>query len=240
MTDWHAAPTRHQVLGVVVIGAAIASLLVAVRVGAQTATQHHSTNDGVVYSGCFHHGRITDIRLDDTEPERCEAIETDSNRGHARHVTWSEVGPQGPDGADSPFEPFYVTLDPAPGETDETVVFAYGSITVKVACTLLDFDPMDPPAVDRVEVIVTSSEDGWYLEDEDEIPQAANAEVVVASWEFESGLFPTFINTIDDAVVGTPAGHVVGWDGESLAVGLGVFDHTCLATGNIWAMTGSP
>jgi hypothetical protein len=37
-----------------------------------------------------------------------------------------------------------------------------------------------------------------------------------------------------------PAGHVVGWDGESTAYGLNVFGHRCVIAGQIWGFTDDP
>lgn len=242
-------PTRRQGAVVVVLGVALMAILIATQVGAQPATQDHSTNDGVVYSGCFHRNKITKVRLADKDPERCEEIPTISTERHARYVTWSEKGSQGPegpqgpsglagaDGADSPFTPFYVTVDPPFDSVETVVVFTYETITVSLRCTHFEFT--EGPPNDRVELLVSSTEDGWYLEDDDSTPQAAGAEFVVAQRAFDFAT-PLFTNTIDDAVIGTPAGHVVGWDGESLALGLNVFDHKCLGSGNIWGMTGSP
>jgi hypothetical protein len=222
------------------------TVMLVVDAGARDS-RDHDNHDGFVYSGCFHRGKITKVRIRDVKPERCETIETDSQFGHARYVTWSSTGPlgdtgptgpqgiQGPAGADGDahFTPFYVTLDAPDGDSVDVTVFTYETITVLARC----YDNVGGD--DVLDMIVTSSEDGWFSNQNSTLPAPAGAEVIGGS-ETEPDGTDKFDNDIDDFIVGTPAGHILGWDGESTGFGLNVFGHDCVLAGNIWTTTGTP
>jgi len=218
---------------VVAVLAALFGMTAMLVVDAGAHGKGHANHSGVVYSGCFHHGRITKVRIRDTKPERCETIETDSVAGHARYVTWSASGPEGPAGldGDAHFTPFYVALDPADGETDSKVVLQHGPFTVRVRCR------NNIGGEDAAELVVRGSEDEWYAPGSPPLPAGF---VVVGGDETEPDGTDKFDNDIDDFVVASASGHVLGWDGESTAFGLNVFGHGCIVAGNIWTTTGTP
>jgi len=233
---------------VAIIAAVVAAALVWTVEAVAQQTENHDNHDAFVYSGCFHRGKITKIRIRDAKPERCETIATDSVFGHARYVTWSAQGPQGEPGeqgiqgpqgqqgpqGDNHFGPFRVALDAPDGGFTDQVVFTYETVTVTARC--IDNEPGEGDGTDRGQLLVTSSEDGWYHEEDSGTAQAAGTEVIGSRVSFDDG-FAYFDNDIDDFVMVTPAGHTVGWDGESTGIGLNIFGSDCLLSGNPWGVT---
>jgi hypothetical protein len=140
------------------------------------------------------------------------------------------MGPQGPQG-DNHFGPFRVALDAPDGGFTDEVVFTYETVTITARCHDND------GGTDRGSLIATSTEDGWYHEGESTTAQAPGAEYAGSSVGNADGT-AYFDDDIDDFVLVTPAGHTVGWDGESTGFGLNIFGSDCVITGNPWATTG--
>jgi len=274
---------RFKGLALLVIGALTISLVAAaVALGTDDAADDGRAAFGpdTTYSGCLLGGKITKVKGTDSMPERCDSVVNAAGRV-ARYITWNASGPQGEQGLVGPrgprgsvgpmgpmgpagptdFQHFYATLDPADGQTVDQVVFTHGSVTVLARCSNniegnaeYTQDRTVNGGYDYAELVVTSTEDGWYVANygystdaDTDVgrvaygpgPYGPGVEVVVASFWAEPGT-DVLGHSIDVSVMATPAGHVVGFDGESTGLGLNIFGHGCVITGQIWGFTGTP
>jgi len=256
------------VLAVSVFGTALA-------VGATSDWGKAAFGLDTTYSGCLLGGKITKVKGTDSMPERCDSVVNAAGRV-ARYITWNASGPQGEQGLVGPrgprgsvgpmgpmgpagptdFQHFYATLDPADGQTVDQVVFTHGSVTVLARCSnniegnmVYTQDTTINGGYDYAQLVVTSTENGWYVAgywqtliaplDVARVAYGPGGEVVVAVFGVPAGT-DVLGHSIGASVMATPAGHVVGFDGESAGLGLNIFGHGCVITGQIWGFTGTP
>lgn len=125
--------------------------------------------------------------------------------------------------------PFYVVLD---GDGAEQTIATNGALEYFARCRV------DDAGSDRIQIIVTSTQDGWFEEDAGG-PQAAGAEII--QFTTSTGLAtPIYSDDIDEGSAVAPDGSYVGIDGEMTGLGLNIFGHDCIAVGNVFLVNGTP
>ena len=133
-------------------------------------------------------------------------------------------------------EPFYITLD---GDGATATIATNGPLTMFARCVL--DDPIN--FEDRIEIVTTSSADGWLEEDENDFdfgnnpPLAAGVEVI--SYELQVTPSAARYDNLNEVSAIAPDGSYLALDGESGGLGLNLFGHDCLVMGNIYRITGT-
>lgn len=130
---------------------------------------------------------------------------------------------------------FFITLD---GDGSEQTIASNGPLEIFVRCSL---DDASIGGVDRVVFLVTSTIDGWWINQAH--PSLAGQELRMADFRNNVGGQALF-NGRDNVVVGSnsviaPGGYLITIDFEEVASGLHIFDHDCLAAGMV-TMTQGP
>ncbi len=98
--------------------------------------------------------------------------------------------------------------------------------------------------LDRIEIVATSSEFGWFEEDESDssggnLPLNAGQQVIVQT-DFVSPAGSAKYDDLDETSAVAPDGSYLGLEGEAGGVGLNLFGHDCLVVGNSYSITGAP
>jgi len=249
---------RFKGLALLVIGALTISLVAtAVALGTDDAADDGRAAFGpdTTYSGCRLGGKITKVKGTDSMPERCDSVVNAAGRV-ARYITWNASGPQGEQGLVGPRG-----RRGSVGPMGPMGPMGPGSVTVLARCSnniegnaMYTQDTTVPGKHDYAQLVVTSTENGWYVAGCGYVavantdvgrlafgpgPYGPGVEVVVASFGVPAGT-DVLGHNIGVSVMATPAGHVVGFDGESAGLGLNIFGHGCVITGQIWGFTGTP
>ena len=124
--------------------------------------------------------------------------------------------------------PFYITLD---GDTEATIAIN-GPLEYFARCTV------DAGGRDKIEILATSTEDGWW--DEDGFwPLRADDEVLVFLEIGATGQ-SRYDNDTNEGSAVAADGSYIAIDGDTLGLGLNVFGHDCIAVGTVIVITGTP
>lgn len=129
--------------------------------------------------------------------------------------------------------PFYITLD---GDGAEQTIVTNGALTLFARCRV-DFDSRD-----RVQILATSTVDGWFAEVFDPPangPFAAFEEVVVMERAISEGSIH-YNDGDSQTSAAAPDGSFISITGEATALAVNVFDHDCLVAGTAFLIDGTP
>ncbi len=121
--------------------------------------------------------------------------------------------------------PFYVKLT---GDGSTQDIATNGTLRVFVRCLV-------GASSKTVQVIATNTAAGWFDDDHPSgSSYAANQEVVVL--QVDSSTFPVFRGDFDEFFVVSPSGRYMAVDGETAALGVGVFGSDCIAAGTLTSL----
>ena len=148
---------------------------------------------------------------------------------------------------------FYITLD---GDGATETIATHGPLTYFARCLV---DRMDgygyelssesqasssyQATFDRVEIVATSSQSGWFEEDaQDEggtrVLKAGEEVVANSETVYPSGTM-VYDNLSETSIV-APDGSYLALEGDAGGMALNIFDHDCLVVGTIYRITGAP
>jgi hypothetical protein len=130
--------------------------------------------------------------------------------------------------------PFYIVLD---GDGDEETIATNGPLEYFARCRV---NSEISPGVfrDIVEIVATSTEDGWFL-NHDSGPNSADDELVNFVITISTG-DEFYDNDIDNGTMAAPDGSYLAIDGEMLGLGLNIFGHDCIVIGTAVLINGTP
>ena len=134
---------------------------------------------------------------------------------------------------------FFVTLD---GDGAQATIATLGPLTYFVRC--LVSRPVGGGGFrDGIEIVATSSVDGWFEEDESDnfggnSPLLAGEEVIVQDHFAPSGAGARFRNIEESSAV-APDGSHLALKGDTGAFGTNLLGHDCVAMGTIFRITGT-
>jgi len=168
-------------------------------------------------TGCIDRfARIVKIAFGDSPSRNCIELE--------QQITFKIDDPLGA----TETIPFYITHD---GNGSEQTITTNGPLELFARCKTNDFGD------DRIQVIATSTEAGWFITS-DTTPNAANTEVIIfeVSSTAESTLYSNAATTVSLAA---GDGSYLTIDGETIGLGLNIFGHNCIAVGTVTAIKGN-
>lgn len=126
--------------------------------------------------------------------------------------------------------PFYVTLDT---DNAEQTLATNGALELFARCRV-DF----PSNSDQLQIIATSSIDGWHLSSGGGPFNAGDEEIIIPIAGPSTG--ESYSNEVDGISVVAPDGSYLAIDYETTGLGLNIFGHECFTVGNVFLITGTP
>ncbi len=133
-------------------------------------------------------------------------------------------------GEASILQPFYVTLLSG----DEVTLATNGPLEYFARCTI------DDGGKDKIEIFVTSTQDGWWDEEVAfRTPHAADDEVR-AFYKIATTGQSHYDNDINEGSAIAADGSYMAIDGDTIGLGLNIFGYDCIAAGTVVVIAGAP